>query len=303
MADAEPTPQAVPIYFQCAKIISLEPGEVIIVRSSNGQGSTVIHAPLYTPPSSLYDIPSNTKPGFAYIVTRWPPTDPTLVPPPCHRYVWEPNTSSSPPSSPSLSSESSFAPTATSVAPTGTQVQLDATMQRERTPALAGPSSDVPPAYNTVVPRRMPDGRVWVYCAWNHVPSAADLAAYWPHEMYQRCILVTEGCRVGVFPDWTIARVFVERVSNAKYKAYKHFSDALQEYSLALEAVPPRSSPRVTSVPATADRSLVDFDDPSLTGDIEIAKDSHTRIFIFPRGSPESSKLIGAIDISDTEDE
>ncbi|THU94602.1 hypothetical protein K435DRAFT_860399 [Dendrothele bispora CBS 962.96] len=83
--------------------------------------------------------------------------------------------------------------------------------------------------------------------------------------------LVLEGCRIGFFPSWTLAQPFLHRVSNARHST----ADILPLLPFLVGA----------------DTSVINFNDEELQGDIEIAVDSHGRVYTFAMGSETSSRL------------
>ncbi|KAF5335445.1 hypothetical protein D9758_017825 [Tetrapyrgos nigripes] len=196
-----------PVYLQQARVVFLEPGEVIVVASR------VVHAP----PSTLYEVPQDVEPGFTFIATRTPPFDPTIAEP-ARRYVWTPE-EATPPPSPMLSSASSLE---SEVPESQVPVQLPATRSTQQvspsdnppttdplTPTSSALSTshaaytraDAPPPYVAQIQQPLPEGLVKVYAAWNsHVPTPVEILTYWPRALYEKCYIVLEGCRIGIFP-------------------------------------------------------------------------------------------------------
>ncbi|KAF5365449.1 hypothetical protein D9758_010881 [Tetrapyrgos nigripes] len=272
-----------PVYFQWARVVFLEPGEVIVVASRTSAGARVVHAP----PSTLYEVPQDVEPGFTFIATQ-----------------------ATPPPSPMLSSASSLE---SEVPESQVPVQLPATRSTQQvspsdnppttdplTPTLSALSTshaaytraDAPPPYVAQIQQPLPEGLVKVYAAWNsHVPTPVEILTYWPRALYEKCYIVLEGCRIGIFPTWPIAKPFVERVSGARFQSLR-FSKALEMYRDCYNRVLPHRYPFIHPVPSGADCSVINFRDHTLSDhDIEIAMDNMGHMFTFAMGSPESALL------------
>ncbi|KAK7434336.1 hypothetical protein VKT23_020243 [Stygiomarasmius scandens] len=264
------------INFERVRLIVMEPGETIALTT---RGASVVRS------STLCDVPTTPEDGYVYICTHRALTGPTS------QNAASMDQSSSPTptvSSVALSSEEGEpeeSDTESSQAGAGS----DTTEDYSQSFAASTRASDPPPPY--VVPRPVPEGLVRVYAAFNRVPSPHEVANYWPHELNKKAYLVVEGCRIGFFPSCTLAQPFVDRVSRARHLSFSSFSDALQVYTNCYNQIAPYEYPRVSAVPPGARTNIVNFDDQTLQGDIEIAVDEFGRTYCFAMGSQESAQL------------
>ncbi|THU94600.1 hypothetical protein K435DRAFT_860397 [Dendrothele bispora CBS 962.96] len=259
------------IYFRQVRVITLEPGETVVLTLADSQRSAAVRS------SVLYDIPGSPPEGYAFLASRQP------VPAAASHPLFALDTPPSPVPSPvELGGASVPEEGDTGVQPTPTFDEAHHTEHAEPPP----PYPVSPP------PRAIPGGIVKVYAAFNRVPSPEEFSSYWPHGTHDRGYLVLEGCRIGFFPSWTLAQPFLHRVSNARHVHQKlAFSDAFRIYTNSYNRVPPFRYPAIAPVPRGADTSVINFNDEELQGDIEIAVDSHGRVYTFAMGSETSSRL------------
>ncbi|KAF5343762.1 hypothetical protein D9758_015333 [Tetrapyrgos nigripes] len=126
----------------------------------------------------------------------------------------------------------------------------------------------------------LPEGLVKVYVAWcSHIQMPHEILVYWPKVLYEKCYIVVKGCRIGIFPTWSITKLFVDTVSGARFQSLK-FLKALEHNWDCYNRVPPNKY------------LVVNFHDHALgRHDIEIAVDNMGHMFTFAMGSPESSIL------------
>ncbi|KAK7437562.1 hypothetical protein VKT23_018460 [Stygiomarasmius scandens] len=130
--------------------------------------------------------------------------------------------------------------------------------------------------------------RAVIYLAFKRVPHPNEIELAWPLENYDKVYAVFRGSRIGMFPTWEIAQVFVLRVSGASYRKFSRFSDALKEYR--------RLFFRTTLVPELevrpdAANPLFDFEDRHFDGDLKVIIPPDNRPFPIPINEPLPSHL------------
>ncbi|KAK7448894.1 hypothetical protein VKT23_013626 [Stygiomarasmius scandens] len=127
---------------------------------------------------------------------------------------------------------------------------------------------------NDTLPLRTP-----VFLAYKRCPHPDELQRNWPLDNHNKAYVVFRGSRIGVFPTWEIAQVFILRVSGAHCVRFKRFSEALSEYRRRFFRTALVSEIEVR--PGVAN-PLFDFEDTHFDGDLQILVPPNDRPFAIP---------------------
>ncbi|THU75089.1 hypothetical protein K435DRAFT_881672, partial [Dendrothele bispora CBS 962.96] len=155
------------------------------------------------------------------------------------------------------------------------------TSESEVIPPAEDPASSLPtpsPREDLVIGNVLP-ARTMVFHAYNRCPHPDELQRDWPLENHSKTYAVFRGSRIGFFPTWDIAQIFVLRVSRADHGRFKQFSDALKEYRRRFSHA---TLIQEIEVRPTVSNALFDFEDPRFDGDLKIVVPPNECPFAIP---------------------